>query len=366
MKSPKLKIGITHGDINGINYEILLRLLADKELLELGTPIVYGSAKVAAYWRKALQLDLEPWHRIDGPQEAVVDHPNLINCIDDAAHVKPGETTLEAGGYALDALELAMEHLLNGEIDALVTAPIHKSGMPKDRFPYKGHTDYLAARCPGEGHEGPMMILHNGNIRVALSTIHLPLTEVAANIKQETICSQLKQLDASLRRDFGVDSPRIAVLALNPHAGDNGLLGQEEINVISPAIEQACQEYGVAALGPFAADGFWGSRQLHLFDAVLAMYHDQGLAPFKALCMGNGVNFTANMPFVRTSPDHGTGHDIVLKGEATVQSFRHAFYSAIDIVRHRRFYDECRANPLPRYYRDALHDSDTSTLEEQK
>lgn len=329
----KLRIGITHGDINGIGYEIILKMLQDERLTELFTPIVYGSAKVAAYYRKTLNMEGAPWTRINHPSEVRETEPcpYLINCTDDELQVEIGRPTPDAGKAAYQALDQATTDLLSGDLDALVTAPINKSTMPSSLFPYKGHTAYLGERCGAE----PLMILTAKNTRVALVTEHLALAEVQPALTQDLIVRKGLALRDSLVCDFGISAPRIAVLALNPHAGDNGLIGLDEKRIIAPAIARLHDDEGVLAFGPFPADGFWGSQGRSGYDAILAMYHDQGLAPFKLLAMDEGVNFTAGLPIVRTSPDHGTGYDIAGKGLASERSLREACFLAIDIVRRR-------------------------------
>lgn len=340
----RLKIGITHGDINGISYEVILKMLQDTRLLELFTPVVYGSAKVAGYYRKALNIESEPWNRIKHPSEAVDTDstPYLINCTDDDIQVEMGKPTAAGGSAAYAALDEATTDLLNGDLDALVTAPINKSAMPYDLFPYKGHTAYLGARSNSE----PLMILAAKNTRVALVTEHIALSDVVTEITSDLIVKKGIALRDALVQDLDIASPRIAVMSINPHAGDNGLIGEEENRIIAPAIARLRNEEGVFAFGPFAADGFWGSASRGNYDAILAMYHDQGLAPFKLLAMDEGVNFTAGLPFVRTSPAHGTGYDIVGKGIASERSLREACFMAIDIVRRRRANERLKKGAL--------------------
>lgn len=357
-KMPKPRIGITHGDINGINYELLLKLFSSLDVCELYTPIIYGSPEVAAYWSELLKYDFTPWNRISSPEEATEGVVNILSCSGEEIHVDMGKATPEAGVYALQALELATQHAIEKRIDALVTAPINKSIMPKEEFPYNGHTDYLGVRCGLEEGKKPLMILTSGAIRVALATTHIPLQEVASRLNVDLILEKLKDLKSSLQRDFDIETPRIAVLGLNPHCGDNGLMGHEEERIIKPAIEIALEHKGILAFGPFAADGFWGSNELHNYDAILALYHDQGLTPFKALFMNDGVNFTAGLPIVRTSPDHGTGFDLAGQGKASEDSLRQAIYMAIDTIRRRNRYDYARRNPLRKLYSERGNDND--------
>ncbi|KXB34298.1 4-hydroxythreonine-4-phosphate dehydrogenase [Bacteroidales bacterium KA00251] len=357
----KAKIAFTHGDINGISYEILLKLLSTKDITKLFTPIVYGSAKVSAYYRKVLEMDEMPWNRIENPREASESEPNLINCVSDDLIVEMGKATPEAGIASYEALEVAMKDLLAGEVDALVTAPINKSIMPHDRFPYKGHTAYLGAKCHLEKGQSPLMILMADRLKVALVTEHIPLSEVSKTLTKERIVAKVKELHSSLIRDFAIDNPRIAVLALNPHAGDIGLIGDEEKRIILPAVEECRSNLAIKCFGPYPSDGFWGSSMLMRFDGVVAMYHDQGLAPFKALYMDSGVNFTAGLPIVRTSPDHGVGYDIVGKGIASEESLREATYTAIDVLKNRREHDLATRNPLRKTYY-ASNNSDNEVL----
>ena len=345
----KLKIAITHGDINGIGYEVILKSLEDNRILELCTPIIYGSAKIAAHYRKLLSLGNIQLNQIESARDARNDAINIVNVVGEDVVPTPGQATEASGHAAVAALEGAVTALRAGEVDALVTAPINKHAIQSDTFIFPGHTEYLEASL-GDGDKA-LMILFNENIRVALATTHLPIAKVPGAITTESLVAQLKVFSRSLHRDFAIDNPRIAVLALNPHAGENGLLGNEESTVIAPAIEEA-RNQGIMAFGPYPADGFFGAGQFAAFDGVLAMYHDQGLAPFKTLAMDTGVNFTAGLPFVRTSPDHGTGYDIAGEGTASPDSMRNAIYAAIDIVRARRQEDRAHRNPLRRQYHD--------------
>ena len=284
---------------------------------------------------------------------------NLINCVDEEIKVEIGYPSEQAGIAAYAALECAIADLQAGLIDVLLTAPINKNTIQSPDFSFPGHTEYLEQRL-GEGAKS-LMILLNENLRVALVTGHMPIADVPAAISQELIVEKLSVFKASLCRDFGIDKPRIAVLSLNPHAGEGGLLGKEEQEIIIPAIETAKQN-GIFCFGPYAADGFFGTEHYRRFDGVLAMYHDQGLAPFKAIAMDGGVNFTAGLPFVRTSPDHGTAYDIAGKNLASEQSFRQAIYTAIDIYRNRIIDDEIHASPLRRQYVDRSGDREVLDL----
>lgn len=347
-ENKKLRIGITHGDTNGIGYEVIMKTLADEEILQLCTPIIYGSAKVLSYHRKAIDMQHFSANIIRNAGNAKNDSVNMIDTTGgEEIKIDLGEPSKIAGKASFDALEAAVKDLNAGNIDALVTAPINKDNIQSDKFQFAGHTEYLQANC-GEN-SNALMILFDEHIRVALVTTHLPLAQVSQAITFDAIITRLKTFDASLRRDFGIERPRIAVLALNPHAGDNGLLGNEEKEIIAPAIAQAYDEH-IMCFGPYPADGFFAMEQYRHFDGVLAMYHDQGLAPFKTIARGQGVNFTAGLPVVRTSPDHGTGYDIAGKNMADATSMRHAIFAAIDICRNRAFYDEAIANPLGKLY----------------
>ncbi len=355
----RIKIGITHGDFNGIGYEVIIKALEDNRILELCTPIVYGSAKIASFYRKGMEMQGTPFAQIGDPSQARTDVYNIINVIGQEAHITPGESTKEAGEAAFTALERAVADLREGKIDLLVTAPINKHNIQSETFIFPGHTEYLAASC-SDGEDGntpkPLMILCNNRLRVALVTTHLPVSKIAEQITTENIVEKLETFNRALTQDFAVVKPRIAVLSLNPHAGENGLLGQEEKEVIIPAIEQA-RDKKIHAFGPYAADGFFGNGLFDKFDGVLAMYHDQGLAPFKTLAMESGVNFTAGLPFVRTSPDHGTGYDIAGKNRASEESMRNAIYMAIDILRSRRNHADMTANPLRKLYHEKGRDN---------
>ena len=352
MEQKRVRIGITQGDTNGVGYEIILKTFSEPTMLELCTPIVYGNPRIATYHRKGLGLNTN-FASIQQASEAQDDRMNLVVIDDSEVKIDMGQPSLEAGQQALKSLERALADYREGKIDALVTAPINKYSIQSEAFRFPGHTDYIQNRL-GEGQEA-LMILMNERLRVALVTTHLPISQVASAITQEAILSKLRILNQSLCRDFAISGPRIAVLALNPHAGENGLLGTEEQEIIVPAIEQAAQE-GINAYGPYAADGFFGNRSYEYYDAVLAMYHDQGLTAFKALAMEDGVNYTAGLPVVRTSPAHGTAYDIAGKGEANENSFRQAVYTAIDIWRNRQNDDEARENPLPKLYHDRRED----------
>lgn len=360
MSSRKIRVAITHGDINGISYEVILKALEDNRMLELCTPIVYGSAKIAAFYRKNLEMPQITFNQAATAEEIKDGVYNIINVIGEDTKVEPGVSSEIAGRAAFTALERAVADLRAGEVDVLVTAPINKKNIQSETFSFPGHTEYLEASLGEEGDKA-MMILCNENMRVALTTIHKPLSQVPQSISRELVCERIKTLNASLRRDFGISSPRIAVLSLNPHAGEDGLLGNEERNIIIPAIQDA-KDKKILVFGPYAADGFFGIGRFVKFDGILAMYHDQGLAPFKALAMDSGINFTAGLPYVRTSPDHGTGYDIVGRGEASAESMRQAIYTAIDIYRNRQREDACTKRPLKRQYYEKGADNEVLDL----
>ena len=346
MPENKFKIGITQGDTISIGWEVILKALADPRMTELFTPVVYGSPKAAAYYRNTIaEIEAFSFNPVASAAEARRGKTNLVACGENA-EIMPGKPTPEAGRAAVEALCTAMRDLKAGQLDALVTAPFDKETVQADDFRYTGHTEYLAAELEGEA----MMILCSDSLRVGLVTKHIPVSEIARNITKERIVRDLDTLRRALIEDFGIVEPRIAVMALNPHAGDGGLLGCEEQEIIRPAIVEAFGK-GVLAFGPFAADGLFAGGGYAKYDGILAMYHDQGLAPFKTLSP-DGVNFTAGLSAVRTSPDHGTAFDIAGKDKADPQSMRNAIYTAIDIVEHRRAWAEWTRNPLQHAERD--------------
>ena len=355
----KIKVGITQGDINGVGYEVILKTLSDPHVLEICTPVVYGSAKVAAYHRKALEMPAVNFNIIADASMADANKVNMITCIDDEVKVEIGKATPVGGEAAYAALERAAADIEAGTIDVLVTAPINKHAIQSDKFDFPGHTEYLEKRL-GRGKKS-LMILLNDVLRVALVTTHLPISKVPEAITREAILEKLRIFEQSLKQDFCVVKPRIAVLSLNPHAGDDGLLGNEEIDIIKPAI-QAANDKGMLCFGPYPADGFFGTGHFKQFDGVLAMYHDQGLAPFKALAMESGVNYTAGLPVVRTSPDHGTAYDIAGQNKADEQSFRNALYLALDVYRNRQFHKEITSAPLRKQYFDKSGDKEVLDL----
>ena len=350
----KIRVAITHGDTNGVGYEVILKVFADPAMFELCTPIIYGSPKTAAYHRKALNLETS-FSIINNAEEARDGRLNLLTCFDEDVKVEMGVPSKEAGEAALKALDRAMTDYRSGLYDVLVTAPINKATIQSPGFLFPGHTEYIETSV-GEGKKA-LMILMNDVLRVALVTTHLPIKDVAKAITKDSIIEKATILQESLRRDFRISCPRIAVLALNPHAGDDGLLGTEEKDIILHAVEELAAK-DIQAFGPYPADGFFGAGTYESFDGDLAMYHDQGLAPFKTIAHDNGVNYTAGLPIVRTSPDHGTAFDIAGQGKADENSMRQAIYTAIDIFRNRQNYDEPLANPLPKLFHEKREEGD--------
>lgn len=337
------KLGITIGDINGVGLEVILKTFEDTRLLELCQPIIYGSYKVVAYHKNIVENEQKiSFHSIQKVSEAQRGQLNVLNCWDETVKISLGEITEEAGKYAFLSLERAVQDVKAGLIDGIITAPIHKKAMQLSGFAYPGHTEYLTAQAEAEE---SLMFLVDGDLRVGLVSNHLPIQKVAKALNPDLILRKLQLMHQTLRRDFGIDRPKIGVLGLNPHAGDEGAIGAEEQGIVRPALERARKEE-ILAFGPYPADGFFGSGAHKKFDAILAMYHDQGLIPFKILAFGAGVNFTAGLDFVRSSPDHGTAFDIAGKNQAKPFSFRQAVFLAIDVIRHRAAYDERHANPL--------------------
>jgi len=343
METEKIIIGITHGDINGIGYEVILKTLADSRMLETFVPVIYGSSKVAAYHRKNLDIQGLNLNVVNTIEEINTKRVNIVNCVDDEIKVELGTSTEEAGKAALIALERATEDLKKGALQALVTAPINKKNIQSATFKFPGHTEYLEKKF---GSETPaLMMLVNDVMRVAVVTGHIPVNSIVAELTEKLIVDKLIVLNKSLKKDFSIGRPRIAVLGLNPHAGDEGVIGNEEKTVIIPAMKKA-DELGIICSGPYPADGFFGSGNFSKFDAVLAMYHDQGLIAFKTVSMDTGVNYTAGLPVIRTSPDHGTAYDIAGKNTASEESFRQALYMAYDVYQNRAWNEEISANPL--------------------
>ncbi len=357
----KIKVGISQGDVNGVGYEVILKTFANDEMLQLCTPVLFGSPKVAAYYRKTIE-GAPNFNVIDRPERARDNQLNIVDCFSDTEiKIEPGRPSEEAGSAAYKALEAAVRALGEQRIDVLVTAPVNKNTIQCENFKFPGHTEYIEKQV-GEGSRA-LMILMNDIMKVALVTTHVPVSQIAHKITKQNVEAKLKILNEALKQDFAIDNPRIAVLSLNPHCGDNGVIGTEEQEVIIPVIED-CFKKGIRCFGPYAADGFFGSGNYRKFDAILAMYHDQGLAPFKTLAMEDGVNYTAGLPVVRTSPAHGTAYDIAGKGIADETSFRQAIFAAIDIFRNRICYDEAYANPLKKQYYEKKDDSDKLKLDQ--
>ena len=342
MENKAIIAGISHGDINGIGYEVIIKALGDPMINDICTPLVYGSPKVAAYHRKALNINNFSFNNVRNAEEANPKKANMINCLDDNTRVELGKSTPQGGEAALISLEKAVKDLKSGKIDVLITAPIDKKNIQSENFQFKGHTDYLKSEA---GVEEVLMFMISESMRIGMATDHVPLRKVSELITLELLLRKIRLMNQSLILDFGIRRPRIAVLGLNPHAGDNSLIGTEEVDIIAPAVQQANNE-GILTFGPFPADGFFGAGSFVKFDGILAMYHDQGLTPFKALSFDSGVNFTAGLPFIRTSPVHGTAFAIAGKGEASENSFRQAIYLACDIFRNRQMYNEISKNPL--------------------
>ena len=327
----KPRVGITIGDLNGIGPEVVMKALADNRLLGMVTPVIYGSAKALSFYKKLLALDEFNFSPVKGKGQFVARSINVVNCWEEVVEINPGKPTRETGTAALKALQCACDELKEGLIDALVTAPVDKHTIHSQEFPFKGHTEFLAKEFGGGD---SLMFMVSDLLRVGLVTDHEPLKEVASLISRERLEQKLRLMEASLRKDFGISKPRIAVLGLNPHAGDGGLIGNEDEEIIRPVVSDF-RNKGKLVFGPLPADGFFGSSQFRQYDAALAMYHDQGLVPFKALAFETGVNFTGGLSVVRTSPDHGTGYSIAGKNQASESSMREAIFVAGEIFRQR-------------------------------
>ena len=337
-----LKIGITIGDIHGIGPELIIKAFSDQRLRELCTPIVYGSTRVLNFYRKTLDVEKFSYNVIQNPSQAHNRKLSVIDCVRNVDRIDPGKPDPSAGRAAFEALEAAVADLKSGEISALLTNPIDKSTIQNQDFQFPGHTEYLASAFDKQ--ESLMLMISN-QLRMGVVTGHIPLQKVSAALSKEKIYQKIKILHRSLQKDFNISNPRIAVLGLNPHAGDNGLLGKEDHEVIRPAVKKASDEK-MFVFGPYPADGFFGAGQYNKFDGVLAMYHDQGLIPFKLLAGFEGVNFTAGIQGIRTSPDHGLAYNLAGRGVADTSSFIHALYAAIDIVRTRSDYNQIQENKM--------------------
>lgn len=339
-KSDKIIIGISIGDVNGIGLEVILKTFKDKRMLEFCTPVLFGSTKVVSYHKKILNID-PPIHGINSINQLSHNKINLLNIWKEDVEIEIGNATSSSGEYAAKSLESAVNHLKNKTIDVLVTAPINKETIQSETFNFPGHTEYLEDKLEGKS----LMILMTDELRIGLITGHIPISKVAEAITPELIKDKVATMHSSLIKDFGIIKPKIAVLGLNPHCGDKGIIGKEDDEIIQPTVSDI-RETGKLVFGPYAADGFFGSETYKQFDGVLAMYHDQGLAPFKALSFGRGVNFTAGLSEIRTSPDHGTGFDIAGKNQASETSFTEALFTAIKIFRSRKQLKELTKNPL--------------------
>lgn len=342
MSEHKIRVGITQGDMNGVGPEIILKTFMDPVMMEICTPIVFSSTKVMNNQRRVSAAESFNFNLLKDLDSFNPNKVNLFNCFDEDVNVEFGKPSPQAGKFALKCIDVACEALLNEKIDVLVTAPVDKHSINTDLPTFTGHTGYIQQKF---GAEQSLMLLLNDKLRVGLLTEHLPIRDVAQQITKDRILAKTRLMAKSLLEDFGIRKPKIAILSLNPHAGDGGSIGKEELEIIMPAVEALKAEH-ILAFGPFPADGFFGSEAYKNYDGILAMYHDQGLAPFKALSFGGGVNFTAGLKFVRTSPDHGTAYDIAGKNIASESSFRQAVYTAIDIFRTRNNWAEISANPL--------------------
>ena len=339
MSLPKLVVGITQGDSNGIGYEVIIKSLADERILDTFTPVIYGSSKLLGFYKKTLHnIEKFDVNVIQNARDAKPRTINLVNCLPDSVYAEPGQPSPEGAKAAVVSLERAVKDIKDNLIDVLVTAPINKRGMNENGFNFTGHTEYLQNQF---GAKEVMMFMVSDQLKVGVVTGHIPLREVPSRITTEAILAKLRIMKRTLQMDFGVIEPKIAVLGLNPHCGDGGLIGDEEQNIILPAV-QAAQKEGIQAFGPYSPDGFFGLGHYSRYDATLAMYHDQGLAPFKSISFADGVNFTAGLPVVRTSPDHGTGFDLAGRDEADPRSMMQSIYTAIDIFRRRLQFLETR------------------------
>jgi 4-hydroxythreonine-4-phosphate dehydrogenase len=352
-------IGISIGDLNGIGTELAIKTFSDNRLLEICTPILFGSNKLINFYRKSIPDATFNYQHIKDLSRPFHKQVNLYNCWEEEVSINPGQLTETGGLYAAKSLISATEALKDKKIDALVTAPIHKKNIQSADFNYTGHTPYLKQAFAVRD---VLMLMSSENFRVGLVTEHVPVSEIAKNITRETIISKLNIMKDSLIRDFGIDKPRIAVLGLNPHAGDDGLIGREEEDIIKPAIKDA--KHNMLVYGPYSADAFFARNQQQKFDGVLAMYHDQGLIPFKSLAFGEGINYTAGLPVIRTSPDHGTAFDIAGKNKADTGSFLAAVYGCLDIYQKRKEYNENHKNPLKKMGSVVLAGAEDEKIEE--
>ena len=325
-------IGITTGDFNGIGPEIILKTLSDARVLKICTPVIYGSYKIFAKYKKLIPTEEVIFNSVKAADLVNLKKANIITCWEDDFEINPGKVDTQAGKCAFMSLSKGTEDVIAGRIDALVTAPINKHNIQSEEFKFPGHTEYLTEKA---GAKDSLMLMVSEGLRVGVVTGHIPLEKVKEYITKDRLAAKINLLHKSLKNDFGISKPKIAVLGLNPHAGEQGMLGREEQEIISPLLEEL-KEKGILVFGPYPADGFFGKQHFRKFDGVLALYHDQGLAPFKALAFDTGVNYTAGLPIIRTSPDHGTAYDIAGKNIANDESFREALYLASDIAKARK------------------------------
>ncbi len=338
----KARVGITVGDINGIGLEVIIKALSHPKITEFCTPVIYGSAKIVSYHKNIVKPNEFAFQSLQSAERLSNDRVNVVNCWTDTVSIKLGEPNEESGKFAYIALDRAVQDIQKGLIDTLVTGPIHKHAMSKAGFPYAGHTEFLTEQL---GNGPSLMLMVGDQMRVGVATDHIPISEVSEKLSKELLLAKLGVMQRSLKEDFGIEKPIIAVLGLNPHAGEDGLLGNEEIEVIRPAIVEM-KKKGYLVSGPHSADGFFGSGEFRKVDGILAMYHDQGLIPFKAINFGQGVNFTAGLQIIRTSPDHGTAHKIAGQNAADPSSFRKALFLALDLYKNRKNFEEYNSNPL--------------------
>ena len=339
-KAENIIVGISIGDLNGIGSEVILKTFEDTRMLELCTPVIFANVKIVSFLKKELKLDVAI-HGIDKLEQLVVGKINVLNVWREGVNLEFGKNDDVVGSYAIKSFVAATKALKEGFVDVLVTAPINKYNIQSEEFKFPGHTDYLDKELEGDA----LMLMVHDDLRVGLLTDHVPVNEVAKHLNEKLISSKIKTIIQTLKQDFEIEKPKVAVLGLNPHSGDNGVIGQEEEKIIKPALKKLF-EAGNMVFGPFPADGFFGSAQYEKYDAVIATYHDQGLIPFKTLSFGNGVNYTAGLNKIRTSPDHGTAYEIAGKGVANHESFKEAVYLAIDIYNKRNDYQELIKNPL--------------------
>ncbi len=342
-KEKRIKVGITHGDLNGISYEVIIKALNDNRVLDSFTPVIYGLSKALSYHRKGMNFNDFNYKIIHKAEDTYSQKVNIINLSNEEVRIEYGKSTSEAGKFAFDALEAAVKDLHENKIHVLVTAPLNKHNIQSDKFDFPGHTEYLADRFESNS---ALMLMVKDNLRVGVVTGHIPLSQVSETITKDLILEKLDIIHQSLIHDFGINKPKIALLGLNPHAGDNGVIGDEDQLILTPAIKEAWDK-GILAFGPFPADGFFGSSGYLKYDAVLAMYHDQGLIPFKTLAFEGGVNYTAGLPIIRTSPAHGTAYDKAGTNTSSPVAMKEAIYLAINIYRNRKQYEEMTNDPLP-------------------